>query len=60
MSREAGAIHNISRYVSTALPEEEIDLAAVHADLIALDQQIRHATQLHNEFLKELGLPLLP
>ena len=51
---------NISRYVSTAQPEEEIDLAAVHADLVALDQQIRNATQRHNEFLKELGLPLLP
>lgn len=51
---------NISRYVSTAQPEEEIDLTAVHTDLVALDQQIRHATQRHNEFLKELGLPLLP
>ncbi|MEV3823614.1 type I restriction-modification system subunit M [Aeromonas dhakensis] len=51
---------NISRYVSTAQPEEEIDLATVHADLVALDQQVRHATQRHNEFLKELGLPLLP
>ncbi|WP_338884334.1 type I restriction-modification system subunit M [Aeromonas hydrophila] len=51
---------NISRYVSTAQPEEEIDLAAVHADLVALDQQVRHAAQRHNEFLKELGLPLLP
>ncbi|HEH9414988.1 type I restriction-modification system subunit M [Aeromonas veronii] len=51
---------NISRYVSTAQPEEEINLTTVHADLVALDQQIRHATQRHNEFLKELGLPLLP
>lgn len=51
---------NISRYVSTAQPEEEIDLAAVHADLVALDQKIRCATQRHNEFLKELGSPLLP
>ncbi len=51
---------NISRYVSTVQPEEEVDLAAVHADLVALDQQVRHATQRHNEFLKELGLPLLP
>ncbi|WP_429076638.1 type I restriction-modification system subunit M [Aeromonas hydrophila] len=51
---------NISRYVSTAQPEKEIDLVAVHADLVALDQQIGHATQRHNEFLKELGLPLLP
>ncbi|MGL4356994.1 MAG: type I restriction-modification system subunit M [Aeromonas popoffii] len=51
---------NISRYVSTAQPEEEIDLASVHAELVALDQQVRDATQRHNEFLKELGLPLLP
>ncbi|CAJ1781641.1 type I restriction-modification system subunit M [Aeromonas hydrophila] len=51
---------NISRYVNTAQPEEEINLTAVHAELVALDQQIRHATQRHNEFLKELGLPLLP
>lgn len=51
---------NISRYVSTAATEEEIDLGAVHADLVALDQKIKAATQRHNEFLKELGLPLLP
>ena len=51
---------NISRYVSTAQPEEEINLAAVHAELVALEQKIRCATQRHNEFLKELGLPLLP
>ena len=51
---------NISRYVSTAQPEEEIDLAAVHAELVALEQKIGQATQRHNEFLKELGLPLLP
>ncbi len=51
---------NISRYVSTAEAEKEIDLAAVHAELVALDQKIKTATQQHNEFLKELGLPLLP
>ncbi|MNY50817.1 hypothetical protein D3C86_1863570 [compost metagenome] len=51
---------NISRYVSTAEAEEEIDLSAVHADLMALDQKIRAATQRHNEFLKQLRLPLLP
>ena len=51
---------NISRYVSTAEAEEEIDLAAVHAELVALDRKIGGATQQHNEFLKELGLPLLP
>lgn len=51
---------NISRYVSTAVADEEIDLTAVHAELVALDQRIKTATDKHNEFLKELGLPLLP
>ncbi len=51
---------NISRYVSTAEAEEEIDLSKVHAELVALDQKIRTATRQHNDFLKELGLPLLP
>ncbi|WP_017364701.1 type I restriction-modification system subunit M [Methylococcus capsulatus] len=51
---------NISRYVSTAQAEEEIDLAAVHAELVALDRKIETATQRHNGFLQELGLPLLP
>src|SRR5699024_5262452 len=43
---------NISRYVSTAEPEEEINLTAVHAELVSLDNQIKSATQKHNEFLK--------
>ncbi|MEZ4631823.1 MAG: type I restriction endonuclease subunit M, partial [Deinococcales bacterium] len=51
---------NISRYISTAQPEEEIDLAKVHTDLTALAQKIQSATQKHNTFLKELGLPPLP
>lgn len=51
---------NISRYVSTAVPEEEIDLAAVHTELVTVDAQIKAATEKHNAFLKELGLPLLP
>ncbi len=51
---------NISRYVSTAVAEEEIDLAATHAELLAIEESIRKATAKHNEFLKELGLPLLP
>lgn len=51
---------NISRYVSTAEAEEEIKLDSVHAELVSLDSQIKLATQKHNEFLKELGLPLLP
>jgi len=51
---------NISRYVSTAKAEEEIDLAAVHADLMAAEEKIVAAKQRHNQFLAELGLPLLP
>ncbi|WP_137936504.1 type I restriction-modification system subunit M [Chitinivorax sp. B] len=51
---------NISRYVSTAEAEEEVDLQAVHAELVALDERIKTATKRHNAFLKELGLPLLP
>jgi len=50
---------NISRYVSTAEPDPEIDLAATHQDLMEIETQIREATAKHNEFLKELGLPPL-
>jgi type I restriction enzyme M protein len=51
---------NISRYVSTAQPEPEIDLAANHAKLMEIEGAIRTATAKHNEFLKELGLSPLP
>ena len=51
---------NISRYISTAKQEETIDLEAVHTTLVVLEQKISEATEKHNEFLKELGLPLLP
>jgi type I restriction enzyme M protein len=51
---------NISRYISTAVGEEEIDLAATHASLVEIEKAIRMATAKHNEFLKELGKPLLP
>lgn len=51
---------NISRYISTAVGEEEIDLQATHEELKSIEQSIQTAAQKHNEFLKELGLPLLP
>ena len=51
---------NISRYVSTAQEEAEVDLAATHAELVRIEGEVRKATARHNEFLKELGLPLLP
>lgn len=51
---------NISRYVSTAVAEEEIDLDSVHKSLTSIEKEIQKATTEHNRFLKELGLPLLP
>lgn len=51
---------NISRYISTAVSEAEIDLKAVHAELVSLDNDIKAATAKHNAFLQQLGLPLLP
>ena len=51
---------NISRYVSTAQEEVEIDLAATHAELVEIEDTLRDATKKHNKFLKELGLPPLP
>lgn len=51
---------NISRYVSTTVADEEIDIAKVHEELIGLEKKIQEAKDKHNGFLKELGLPLLP
>jgi len=51
---------NISRYVSTAESEQEIDLKAVHANLEAIELQIQEARKRHNTFLMELGLAPLP
>ena len=51
---------NISRYVSTAKAEVQIDLAATHKDLVKIEKQIQQSTAKHNEFLKELGLDPLP
>ncbi|UCV08388.1 type I restriction-modification system subunit M [Dechloromonas denitrificans] len=51
---------NISRYVSTAVAEEEVVLAKVHQQLVDIEKDIVKAKDKHNAFLKELGLPLLP
>jgi type I restriction enzyme M protein len=51
---------NISRYISTATAEEEIDLATTHAELVEIERAIQEATRKHNAFLKELKLPALP
>lgn len=51
---------NISRYVSTAKPEEQIDLSAIHKELIEIERQTQESTAKHNVFLEELGLSTLP
>jgi type I restriction enzyme M protein len=51
---------NISRYISTAVAEDEIDLEATNQTLVAIENDIQKARDSHNAFLKELGLPLLP
>lgn len=48
---------NISRYVSIAEPEPEIDLADVHAQLGDIEKRIAEASNKHNHYLKQLGLP---
>jgi len=51
---------NISRYISTAVAEDEIDLAATQARLVAIEAAVQAAKQKHNAFLAELGLAPLP
>ncbi len=48
---------NISRYVSTAVDEVQIDLKKVNATLTSINERIKTNTDKHNEFLKDLGLP---
>lgn len=48
---------NISRYVSTAEPEPEINLADVHTQLGDIEKRIARAADKHNQYLKQLGLP---
>lgn len=57
---ENGYNLNITRYISTALPEAEIDLFGVNEELISLEEEITAARAKHNSFLQELGLPPLP
>ena len=47
---------NISRYVSTAEPEQPVDLSATQRELNAIEQNINAAKDRHNRFLQELGL----
>lgn len=47
---------NISRYVSTAEDEIEIDLDKVNERLTDINERIETKTNEHNKYLKELGL----
>jgi type I restriction enzyme M protein len=51
---------NISRYVSTAEAEKEIDLKQVHRELKLIEKDLVASKQRHNAFLAELGLAPLP
>lgn len=51
---------NISRYVSTAVKEEVVNLTEVKKNLDEIEGTISKAKAMHNQFLKELGLPELP
>lgn len=51
---------NISRYISTAVADEEIDLTATNRELVEIEKAVAEAKAKHNSFLKELGLPPLP
>ena len=51
---------NISRYISTAVGEAEIDLDATHRELVEIEKAIAQAKDKHNRFLIELGLKPLP
>jgi type I restriction enzyme M protein len=57
---EEGYNLNISRYISTAIEDEEIDLSGVNTELVGLEKEIESARNKHNAFLKELGLTALP
>lgn len=50
---------NISRYVSTTVEDEIIDLKEVNQKLIEIQKRSAEAADKHNTFLKELGLPPL-
>lgn len=50
---------NISRYVSTAKPEEQVNLQLVNKTLVDIKEKASKAREEHNTYLSELGLPLI-
>ncbi len=51
---------NISRYISTAVGEAEVDFQEINTELATLAQTIRDARDKHNTVLNGLDLPTLP
>ncbi|MCF8247293.1 MAG: type I restriction-modification system subunit M [Saprospiraceae bacterium] len=51
---------NISRYVSTAEDEVEIDLGKVNEKLVQIEKDAKKALDAHNGYLRELGLATIP
>lgn len=51
---------NISRYVNTAPEEEIVDMEKVRQELEKIEEEIKEAKLMHNKFLEELGLKVLP
>jgi len=50
---------NISRYITTAKPEEIIDLKEENEKIAELDKTIKKSQDAHNVFLKALGVALI-
>ncbi len=50
---------NISRYISIAKPEPQIDIQETNKKLEDVEKNINKHKKMHNKFLKELGLKLL-
>ncbi len=50
---------NISRYVSTSVNQETVDLEVVNEQLMKIEETITKSREKHNQFLMELGLPTI-
>jgi type I restriction system adenine methylase (hsdM) len=57
--KENGYNLNITRYVSLAQEEPQVDLAANHAQLTKIEADIKSSTEKLNSYMRELGLPEL-
>lgn len=58
--RENGYNLNIPRYVDTFEPEQEINVAEVQREIVALEKQLAETRKRMDGFLKELGIEVEP